>query len=289
MTDETNKPGHNDDFPKAPGGQKVRRAQTGAGSSFGDVHDDMGDSPISPSALESLADELGVEGFEGSADFAEALRSQFDDYEKQQADLADRLAKAQEEIHRYQAEIQNLHRRREKEAEDAGKYAITKFAQDTVEVADNFERAIASVPADATNDNPVLKSLLDGVTMTERQFLTVLEKHGVKRISPKDELFDPHQHQAMMEQEDKAVPAGTILQVYQSGYIIADRVLRPAMVVVAKGGPKPVKPEPTEEVEAAATQEASAEPQAGDSGDPPVDETTPTDTPTGNDTANDNS
>ncbi|MCH9806809.1 MAG: nucleotide exchange factor GrpE [Alphaproteobacteria bacterium] len=228
-----------------------------------------------------------MDSFEGSADFADAIRAQIEELEKQQIDLADRLAKAQEDIHRYQAEIQNLHRRREKETEDAGKYAITKFARDTVEVADNFERAIASVPDGATNDNPVLQSLLDGVTMTERQFLSVLERHGVKRISPKDELFNPHQHQAMMEQEDRAVPAGTVLQVFQSGYIIADRVLRPAMVVVAKGGPKPVKPEPVEEVEATSAAQTSPEPQAGDTGDAPTSEP-PAEPGSTTDGANDN-
>ncbi len=191
--------------------------------------------------------EMEAANEEGPFDPAEVLSAQVEEMERQQADLADRLATAQKEIHRYQAEIQNLHRRREKETEETSKYAIAKFANDVVEVSDNFERAISSVPEEATGDNPVLKSLLDGFTMTERAFLGVLEKHGVKRISPKDELFDPHQHQAVMEQEDKAVPAGTVLQVFQPGYIISDRVLRPAMVVVARGGPKPVKPAPTTE------------------------------------------
>lgn len=139
------------------------------------------------------------------------------------------------------AEIQNLHRRHERERAETAKYAITKFARDTVAMADNFERAIASVPDEAADENPVLKALLDGVTMTEREFLNVLERHGVKRITPEGEVFDPHFHQAMMEQDDKSVPAGTILNVHQAGYIIEDRVLRPALVIVAKGGPKLVK------------------------------------------------
>ncbi|MBU1211321.1 MAG: nucleotide exchange factor GrpE [Alphaproteobacteria bacterium] len=193
-------------------------------------------------------------------DAGEVLNAQVEELERQLADLTGRLAKAQEDIHRHQAEIQNLHRRREKETEEASKYAIAKFARDVVEVSDNFERAISSVPAEATHDNPVLKSLLDGVTMTERAFLGVLENHGVKRISPKDEMFDPHRHQAVMEKEDKAVPSGTVLQVYQPGYIIADRVLRPAMVVVARGGPKPVKPAPATE--------AAPDPAAGEAGRP---------------------
>ncbi|MDX2287550.1 MAG: nucleotide exchange factor GrpE [Hyphomicrobiaceae bacterium] len=162
------------------------------------------------------------------------------------AELTDRLVRAH-------AEIQNLHRRRERDVADAAKYAISKFAGDTVGVADNFERAITSVPQGADLDNPVLKALLDGVTMTEREFFNVLDRHGVKRVNPKGEVFDPHKHQAVMEQEDRAVPAGTVLQVFQSGYIIGERVLRPAMVVVSRGGPKPVK-EPN--------------PQAGTNGDP---------------------
>jgi len=136
------------------------------------------------------------------------------------------------------ADIQNLHKRFDRERTETAKYAITKFARDTVAVADNFERAIASVPEDATKDNPVLKALLDGVTMTEREFLNVLERHGVKRDNPEGELFDPHRHQAVMEENDSSILSGTILKVFQPGYVIEDRVLRPAMVVVAKGGPK---------------------------------------------------
>lgn len=212
---------------KAPGGSSKREAPQAAG----------------PHARGSGAS--SAHRGAGPFDSPESLRSQLEEMERQQADLADRLANAQEEIHRFQAEIQNLHRRREKETEEAGKYAIAKFARDTVAVADNFERAINSVPAEATHDNPVLKGLLDGVTMTEREFLNVLERHGVKRISPQDEPFDPHKHQAVMEQENASVPSGTIIQVFQPGYIIADRVLRPAMVVVARGGPKPVKSDTT--------------------------------------------
>lgn len=271
MADETNKPGHNDDFSNIGGEPKPRRSQPRRPTSIGSDHDSFEGSELSSDMLESLADELGLENVSDADDFAEAVRRQFEQMEKQQIDLGDRLAKAQEEIHRHQAEIQNLHRRREKEIEDASKYAIGKFARDTVEVADNFERAIASVPTEAVHDNPVLKSLLDGVTMTERQFLTVMERHGVQRISPKDELFNPHHHQAVMEQEDRSVPAGTVLQVYQSGYLIADRVLRPAMVVVARGGPKPVKPEPTAENETAPPPDAVPQDQASDTADTPTD------------------
>lgn len=183
------------------------------------------------------------------AEDADALAAQLDELSAQKADLTDRLARAH-------AEIQNLHKRLERERDETAKYAITKFARDTVAVADNFERAIISVPQEALEDNPVLKSLLDGVTMTEREFLNVLERHGVKRIDPKGEPFDPHTQQAMMEQEDPSVPAGTVLQVYQPGYMIGDRALRPAMVVVSKGGPKAnAKPaaSPADDADAAGT------------------------------------
>ncbi len=144
------------------------------------------------------------------------------------------------------ADIQNLHKRFDRERKETEKYAITKFARDTVAVADNFERAITSVPKDATNDNPVLKALLDGVIMTEREFLNVLERHGVKRDSPLGESFDPHRHQAVMEENNPDVTSGTILKVFQPGYVMAERVLRPAMVVIAKGGPKAPKEETME-------------------------------------------
>lgn len=269
MADEPNKPGMNPNDNSPLGGDDPETARSGESSMRRSTildPDHLFDDP----EQEDLGDDAPF-------DAGEVMAARVDEMEKQQADLAERLAKAQQEIHRYQAEVQNLHRRREKEIEEAGKYAIGKFAGDIVAMADNFERAISSVPGEAVHDNPVLKSLIDGVTMTEREFLNVLERHGVVRISPKDELFDPHKHQAVMEQEDTAVPAGTVLQVFQAGYTIADRVLRPAMVVVARGGPKPVKPMVSEEAGseagAAAGEEASAPgadgaPDSGD-GEPP--------------------
>ena len=155
--------------------------------------------------------------------------------EGQIKDLTDRLLRAH-------ADLDNLRKRLEREKEETAKYAITRFAQAVVGVADNFERAIGSVPAAAVAEGGPLKALLDGVSMTEREFLNVLEKHGVKRISPQGEAFNPHQHQAVMEAQDPSVPAGTVTQVFQAGYMIEERCLRPAMVVVAKGGPKPGKP-----------------------------------------------
>lgn len=159
------------------------------------------------------------------------------------ADLTDRLLRAH-------ADMDNLRKRMDREKEETIKYAITKFARDVVTVADNFQRATDSVPAEAMADNDALKALHDGVSMTEREFVNVLERHGVRRIDPLGEIFNPHQHQAMMEMQTAEVPSGTILQVYQPGYMIEDRVLRPAMVVVAKGGAKaaPANGEPKSKV-----------------------------------------
>ena len=163
---------------------------------------------------------------------AERLAAEVDTLQGQIADLTDRLLRAH-------AEMDNTRKRAEREREETAKYAISKFARDIVAVADNFERAVQAVPAGATEQDPVLNSLVEGVRMTEREFLNVLEKNGVRRIVPKGEPFNPHLHQAMMEAQNPDVAPGTIVEVYQAGYVIDDRVLRPAMVVVAKGGPKP--------------------------------------------------
>jgi molecular chaperone GrpE len=132
-----------------------------------------------------------------------------------------------------------LRKRTERDKEDTAKYAISRFAREVLSIGDNLQRAIAAVPAGAAEEDPALKALIDGVSLTEREFLNVLERHGVKRIDPEGQPFNPHQHQAMTEIEDREVPPGTVVQVYQPGYILGDRVLRPAMVIVAKGGAKP--------------------------------------------------
>jgi molecular chaperone GrpE len=137
------------------------------------------------------------------------------------------------------ADMDNLRKRMEREKEETAKYAIGKFAADVVNVADNFERATNAVPEGAADEEGPLKSLVEGVTMTEREFMNVLERHGVHRLDPGGEAFNPHKHQAVMEMQNADVAPGTIVQVFQPGYMIGDRVLRPAMVVVAKGGAKP--------------------------------------------------
>lgn len=162
----------------------------------------------------------------------EGAEARIKELEAQVADLTDRLL-------RVHAEIDNIRKRTEREKADVAKYAITRFAGDVVVLADNFQRALSSVPTGGDEPNPALKGLVEGVTMMEREFLNVLERHGVKRIEPNGQPFNPHLHDAVMEQQNPEVPSGTVVQVFQPGYMIEDRVLRPAMVVVAKGGPKP--------------------------------------------------
>ena len=159
--------------------------------------------------------------------------------------LQDDLDALKGENLRLVADMQNLRRRTDIERIDTAKYAISKFAQDIVGVVDNFERAASSVPAEAAEKDQVLKSFLEGVVLAEREFLTVLERHGVMRIAAQGQPFNPHHHQAVMEREDQNVPAGTVLQVFQAGFMIEDRCLRPAMVVVSTGGPKAAKPADT--------------------------------------------
>ena len=152
--------------------------------------------------------------------------------ELERSDLKDRLL-------RTLAEIENMRRRTEREVADARSYAITRFAGDMLGVADNMARALAAIPPEAREGaDQTLKAVVEGAELTEREMLRALEKHGVKKIDPKGEKFDPNFHQAMFEIPDPSLPSGTVAQVMQVGYSIGDRVLRPAMVGVARGGPK---------------------------------------------------
>lgn len=175
------------------------------------------------------------------------------------SDLKDRILRAH-------AEVDNIRKRSEREKDETAKYAVTKFARDVLNVGDNFQRALSAVPAGAADTDAALKALIDGVVMTEREFLNVLERHGVKRIEAENALFNPHLHQAVMEMPRPDMPAGTIVQVFQAGFTIGDRTLRPSMVVVAAGGPKP--PKPGEAPAAANGTDAGAAPQEPPS-DPP--------------------
>ena len=134
------------------------------------------------------------------------------------------------------AEVENTRRRAERDRLDASQYAVTRFARDMLAVSDNLQRALAHLPADArAAAPPALKAVLEGVEATERQLAATLEQHGVKRIDTQDAKFDPHLHQAIAEVPADGKPAGSIVDVVQTGYVISDRLLRPAMVTVARG------------------------------------------------------
>jgi len=137
------------------------------------------------------------------------------------------------------AEMENLRKRTAREVADARTYGITGFARDVLGIADNLQRALDAVPAETRESaDPMLKALIEGVELTERSLLNALEKNGVKKFDPSGEKFDPNFQQAMYEVPDASVPAGTVVQVVQAGYMIGERVLRPALVGVSKGGAK---------------------------------------------------
>jgi molecular chaperone GrpE len=154
--------------------------------------------------------------------------------------LAMELAEAKDRTLRTLAEMENLRKRTTREIADARSYGITAFARDVLDIADNLQRALDAVPAEAkANADPGLKALIEGVELTERSLLNTLEKNGVKKFDPTGERFDPNFQQAMYEVPDPSVPAGTVVQVVQTGYKIGERILRPALVGVSKGGARP--------------------------------------------------
>lgn len=153
--------------------------------------------------------------------------------------LAKEAAEARDKMLRTLAEMENLRKRTTREVADARTYGITGFARDVLDIADNLQRALDAVPAEArAAADPGLKSLMEGVELTERSLLNALEKNGVKKFDPAGQKFDPNFQQAMFEVPDASVPAGTVVQVIQAGFMIGERVLRPALVGVAKGGAK---------------------------------------------------
>ena len=180
---------------------------------------------------------------------------EFDDQDHAEDDAAElealkvEVQTLKDQVLRYAAEAENTKRRAERESNDARAYAIQKFARDLLGVADNLDRATAAAPADHTD--AAVKNYVIGVEMTAKALLAAFENNGLKRIDPpRGEKFDPHKHQAMMEQPAADVPGGGVLQVMQAGYELLGRLVRPAMVVVAAKG-------------AAAPAEAAANPYGG--------------------------
>ena len=143
-----------------------------------------------------------------------------------------------DQVLRLAAEMENLRRRTARDVADARAYSVANFARDMLQVSDNLNRALQAIPEGAREKDTGLNALAEGVEMTERAMMAALERNGVKKIEPEGQKFDPNFHQAMFEIPNADVPNNTVQQVVQAGYVIGDRVLRPAMVGVSKGGPK---------------------------------------------------
>ncbi|MCX5477789.1 nucleotide exchange factor GrpE [Kaistia geumhonensis] len=178
-------------------------------------------------------------------DVAGATDARLAALEAENAEMKDRVL-------RTMAEMENLRRRTERQVADTRQYAIAGFARDMLTAGDNLARALESVPDDVRKNEGV-KTFVEGVEMTERDLLNTLERHGVKKLEPLGQKFDPNLHQAIFEVPTDDQPPGTVVQVMQSGYVIGERVLRPAMVGVAKGAPR-------------AREAADAPPASGQSG-----------------------
>ena len=208
MHDETERAGPETADP-ASAGQSETNAEAGAEAESADATE----------AAEAAPDDGGDEASDDGGE------------EVQNADTALR-----ERLLRALADAENARRRARKDVEDARTYAISRFAQDLLGVADNLARALESIPAERRENDETVKAIADGVEMTAREFETALGRHGITRIDPLGERFDYNLHQALFETADTDQPDGTVVHVLQTGYRIGDRLLRAAMVGVAKGG-----------------------------------------------------
>jgi molecular chaperone GrpE len=182
---------------------------------------------LSEADLESIAQELEKQA---ESEIAESGTKDLSVLEGELATLKDQWLRAM-------AETENLRRRAARDREEALKYASTNFGRDMLSIADNLRRALEAFPS--VEELPEsMKALFQGVELTESALLSAFERHGIKKVEPMGEKFDANLHQAMFEVEDQSVPAGVVVQVLQAGYLIHDRLLRPAMVGVSKGGQK---------------------------------------------------
>lgn len=154
------------------------------------------------------------------------------------AELEALAAEANDRALRALAEAENVRRRAERDKQDASKYAIAGFARDVLGVGDNLRRALDSIDADARKASDAMENLATGVELTERDLHAIMERQAIKRIDPLGQRFDSNQHEALFEIPDDSQPAGTVAQVIEVGYMLHDRLLRPAKVGVTKGGPK---------------------------------------------------
>lgn len=149
-------------------------------------------------------------------------------------------AALKDKVLRTMAEMENLRRRTDKEVSDSKTYGVSNFAREMLSVADNLSRAVGSVSAAAREGSEAVRTLIEGVELTERDLLSRLARFNVKALEPEGKKFDPNMHEALFEVPDESVAAGTVLQVVEKGYAIGERVLRPAKVGVSRGGPRTI-------------------------------------------------
>ncbi len=194
-------------------------------------------------AAESGEEQDGPEGLDASGlpdedmELSPEDMAAAEDYENDRvAELEAEIAELKDKLLRTLAESENVRRRAERDREDASKYAIANFAREMLSVSDNLRRALDSLGDDARSENETLKSLVVGVEMTEREMLNAFGRIGIKPIAAKGKKFDHNFHEAMFEIEDKEKPSGTVIQEVQTGYMLNDRLLRPAKVGISKGG-----------------------------------------------------
>ena len=159
--------------------------------------------------------------------------------QEQASDPAAEIAALNDKLLRTLAEGENLRRRAQREREDTAKFAITNFARDILSVADNLQRALASLPETPPDAEDAINAFADGVKLTERELQSIFERHGIEKIDPQGQKFDHDRHEAMFEMPTADAPAGTVVQVFEVGYLLKDRLLRAAKVAVAKALPAP--------------------------------------------------
>ena len=182
---------------------------------------------VNPEAAGEAGPDGAAELFGMGDAIQEELTKQIAEQKAEIEELKDRALRAM-------AEVENVRRRGQREIEDAGRFAITGFARNLLTVADNLRRAIAAVPPAQREETPLIKALCDGVEATERELLRAMDNAGVKPIKAEGVQFDPNLHEVMFEMPGGGQPAGTVMQVIETGYMIHDRLLRPARVGVAK-------------------------------------------------------
>lgn len=188
---------------------------------------------IPAEAFEGLDDLSGPAAFKAKQKQQESVADALDSENEELAKLKEALAASNDQLLRTVADMDNLRKRSVREREDAGKYAISNFAKDLLDVADTFTRALQSIPTDLRNDERI-SNIVQGIESIEKSLLTSFAKNGIKKIEPLNEAFNPNFHEVMFEAPSPDKPSGVIIQIIEPGYIINDRLLRPARVGVSK-------------------------------------------------------